>query len=74
MGKHHILNILRLFCLYNQQGITETQNLIYGILFETEKGMKIFLPFIFKDNQLVLTLEGNKQVECRSLTVYNLNF
>jgi len=67
MSKHSILNILRLFCIYKEQGITETQNLLYSILFETEKGMKIFLPFTFNKNQLILRLENDNEIPCSML-------
>ena len=48
MKKHEILNILRIFCVFKQKAITETQNLLHNILFETEKGSKIFLSFKFE--------------------------
>ncbi len=48
MKKHEILGILRIFCVFQKKAITETQTLLYNILFETEKGSKIFLNFKFK--------------------------
>ena len=48
MKKHEILSVLRIFCVFQKKAIAETQNLLYNILFETEKGGKIFLNFKFK--------------------------
>lgn len=39
---------MRIFCVFDQKAITETQNLLHNILFETEKGSKIFLAFKFE--------------------------
>ena len=67
MKKHEILKILRIFCVFKRKGITETQNLLHNILFESEKGTKIFLPFKFKDNKLIMTLENDNEVSCEEI-------
>eukprot|EP01022_Parablepharisma_sp_SALTPOND_P026755 TRINITY_DN647_c0_g1_i1.p1 TRINITY_DN647_c0_g1~~TRINITY_DN647_c0_g1_i1.p1 ORF type:complete len:1484 (-),score=183.65 TRINITY_DN647_c0_g1_i1:5466-9917(-) len=66
MKKHEILDILRIFCIFRKKAITETQNLLYNTLFETEKGSKIFLPFKFKDetNEIILKIDGEEEISC----------
>ena len=77
MKKHEILNILRMFCIFRQKAITETQNLLHNILFETEKGSKLFLSFKFgyaslrrndfprrEHRELVLKIENDEEVKC----------
>ncbi len=48
MKKHDILNVLRIFCVFHDKSIIETQNLLYNILFETETGSKVYLASKFE--------------------------
>jgi len=68
MKKHEILNILRIFCIFRKKAITETQNLLHNILFETEKGSKIFLPFKFNDSkEMILRIDGDEEISCTAI-------
>ncbi|MDR3547174.1 MAG: hypothetical protein P4M11_02655 [Candidatus Pacebacteria bacterium] len=48
MKKYKILEILRIFCVNENKGISSTQDLLYNILFETEIGSKVLLYFTFR--------------------------
>ena len=67
MKKYEILKILQIFCINDNKGINSAQDLLYNILFETELGANVLIPFTFRsiqDDQLFLKLESDEEVNC----------
>jgi len=66
MKKYEILDVLRIFCVFHEKAVNETQYLLHNILFETEKGSKIFLPFKFKDDtkELIVKIYADEEISC----------
>ena len=67
MKKNEILKILQIFCVNGNKGISSAQELLYNILFETEIGGKVLIPFTFRsiqNDQLILKLDNDEEVNC----------
>ena len=69
MKKFKILEILRIFCVNENKGISGTQDLLYNVLFETEIGSKVLLYFTFRYYRPTPLHNANLNIEVWRITI-----